>query len=465
MLIGQASINLSANILSALLGLLSVFVFTRLFSPHDYGIYLLGLGFASVISVFVAGWFRNLILSGHAKDDGTDVRGLVHVGISDLLPRRAGRLRLGPPGRPGRLGGIGRGGRLRSRSRLFELTQDLVRARLKAFTVMKATLVRAACGAVPRRGRCRSTVQRASCCCFRPRLAYLLAVLVQSRTAWRGTVIKPDASGLAGAGPAGPAADAVTDAARRLQRHRSLHDRESRRRRGSRKICRRARPRPADPDDAGDERGHGVLSARRANSCQAGRCGGALASRRMRGAAAQHHAAGLSRLRRHLTACRQRRSRRRFSRGGRADDADRGGRRHLPGPDPAISACELFAVGTQLALSDQHRLDHRSQRHPVLRSDQKPRHRGRGVGPARRRCHRICLRADPQPRCLSRSVSAWAAGADDDRRTGHGACCRHPRQKPACFGFRRVLRPGRHGPRQLRRDVLAARYLHSAHGG
>ena len=44
MLIGQASVNLSANILSALLGLLSVFIFTRLFSPHDYGVYLLRSG-------------------------------------------------------------------------------------------------------------------------------------------------------------------------------------------------------------------------------------------------------------------------------------------------------------------------------------------------------------------------------------------------------------------------------------
>ena len=35
MLIRQATINLSANVLSALLGLLSVFVFTRLFSAHD----------------------------------------------------------------------------------------------------------------------------------------------------------------------------------------------------------------------------------------------------------------------------------------------------------------------------------------------------------------------------------------------------------------------------------------------
>ena len=80
MLIGQASINLTANILSALLGLLSVFIFTRLFSPHDYGVYLLGVGFASVISVFLVGWFRNLILSGHARNDGTDIRGLVISG-------------------------------------------------------------------------------------------------------------------------------------------------------------------------------------------------------------------------------------------------------------------------------------------------------------------------------------------------------------------------------------------------
>jgi len=54
MLIGQASINLTANVLSALFGLASAFVFTRLFSPRDYGVYLLGVGFASVVSV-VAG--------------------------------------------------------------------------------------------------------------------------------------------------------------------------------------------------------------------------------------------------------------------------------------------------------------------------------------------------------------------------------------------------------------------------
>ena len=81
MLIGQASINLAANALSALLGLLSVFIFTRLFSPLDYGVYLLGVGFATVFSICLVSWFRNLILSEHARSDGADVRGLVLSGF------------------------------------------------------------------------------------------------------------------------------------------------------------------------------------------------------------------------------------------------------------------------------------------------------------------------------------------------------------------------------------------------
>ena len=196
MLIGQASINLSANILSALLGLLSVFIFTRLFSPHDYGIYLLGVGFASVVSVFLAGWFRNLILSGHARDDGTDVRGLVISGY--LIACIAAPAAYGL----GRLVGLDATAAsaavaLAIAIGLFELTQDLLRARLMAFTVMKATLVRAAAAlclgvAVAMLGRTGVLLLASST------LAYLLAVLAQSRAAWRGTIFKFDFAGLLG---------------------------------------------------------------------------------------------------------------------------------------------------------------------------------------------------------------------------------------------------------------------------
>lgn len=194
MLIGQAGINLFANILSALLGLSSVFIFTRLFSPHDYGIYLLGVGFASVVSTFLAGWFRNLILSGHSRNDGTDVRGLVISGylVCCLTAPAAYGL--------GRLVGLdaiatAAAVALAVAIGLFELTQDLVRAQLRAITAMKATLVRAVS----------AVCLGVSVAIFAPAgfllltssaLACLLAVLVQSRTAWRGTIVRFDGASL-----------------------------------------------------------------------------------------------------------------------------------------------------------------------------------------------------------------------------------------------------------------------------
>ncbi|WP_420968918.1 lipopolysaccharide biosynthesis protein [Bradyrhizobium sp. B120] len=194
MLIGQASINLTANVLSALLGLLSVFIFTRLFAPHDYGIYLLGVGFASVISVFLVGWFRNLILSGHARNDGTDVRGLVVSGyliccltapIAYLLARFVGLD--GAAALAAVVLAIAIG--------LFELTQDLLRARLKALSVMKATLVRAA--ALLGLGVVVALVSPTGVLLLlAASTAYLVAVLVQSRSAWHGTVVNFDRADL-----------------------------------------------------------------------------------------------------------------------------------------------------------------------------------------------------------------------------------------------------------------------------
>jgi O-antigen/teichoic acid export membrane protein len=194
MLIGQASINLSANILSALLGLLSVFIFTRLFSPHDYGVYLLGVGFASVISTFLAGWFRNLILSGHARNDGTDVRGLVlsgYVICCLAAPAGYGLGRLVGLDAVATAAAVG----LAAAIGLFELTQDLVRARLLAITAMRATLVRAAASLA-----LGATIAFLSPTGFllliSSALACLLAVLIQSRAAWRGTKLKFDGSAL-----------------------------------------------------------------------------------------------------------------------------------------------------------------------------------------------------------------------------------------------------------------------------
>jgi len=200
MLIRQATINLSANVLSALLGLLSVFVFTRLFSAHDYGIYLLGVGFASVISVAFIGWFRNLILSEHAKNDGTDIRGLVISGY--LVACLSAPVAYGV----GRLVGLDSWAAaaavgLAIAVGLFELTQDLVRSRLLAVTAMKATLVRAL--SVLCLGVVFTLIDRTGFLLLASSaLAYLLATLVQAR-AWRGTVVQFDGRALLAAAKVG----------------------------------------------------------------------------------------------------------------------------------------------------------------------------------------------------------------------------------------------------------------------
>lgn len=190
MLIGQATINFLANVLSALLGLLSVYVFTRLFAPYDYGIYVLGVGFASVISTFFVGWFRNLILREHGRNDGTDIRGLVIPGY--LIACLTGPVAYGL----GRLVGLDVWAAVAATALaitvgFFEVTQDLLRARLLAKTVMKATLVRAllvlCLGASVAMFERTGFILLAS-----STLAFLIATAVQSRVAWLATVIRFD---------------------------------------------------------------------------------------------------------------------------------------------------------------------------------------------------------------------------------------------------------------------------------
>ena len=342
MLIRQATINLSANVLSALLGLLSVFVFTRLFSAHDYGIYLLGVGFASVISVAFIGWFRNLILSEHAKNDGTDIRGLVISGyfVACLTAPLAYGL--------GRLVGLDSWAAaaavgLAIAVGLFELTQDLVRARLKAVTAMKATLVRAL--AVLCLGVVFTLIDRTGFLLLASSaLAYLLATWVQAR-AWRGTVVKFDGSALLAAAKTGVAAHHIAHIARHLQRYRPVHDRQSGWRRGCRKVYRRPRPGSADPDDAGHQRRRRVFPDGGIDPRQSGAGRGALPPRRMRRIAAEHHAAGMPGVRRDFLAHRQCRSRRRFSRDRRGDHAHYRRCGGVPDPDATIFACQLPAFG------------------------------------------------------------------------------------------------------------------------
>src|ERR1700676_3124571 len=105
MLVGQTAINFAANVLSAAFGLINVMVFTRLFAPAEFGTYVLGAGFATIVSTFLCGWLRLHIMREQARGDGTDVRGIIVPGLllSCLLaPFAYGAARLaGFANRPG----------------------------------------------------------------------------------------------------------------------------------------------------------------------------------------------------------------------------------------------------------------------------------------------------------------------------------------------------------------------------
>jgi len=201
MLVGQTAINFVTNVISAIFGLLNVVIFTRIFAPAEFGTYVLGAGFAAIASTFLVSWLRLPILREQAKDDGTDIRGIVLPGLlaSGLLaPLAYVAARLSSLGDEASLAAVG----LALAIGFFETSQELLRARLQAFTVMKTTIVRAVL--VPVLGVAFTMVgQTGVLLIASSALAYLLAALAFTRVVWRGTLIRFDATRLRSLAKAG----------------------------------------------------------------------------------------------------------------------------------------------------------------------------------------------------------------------------------------------------------------------
>ncbi len=190
MLVGQTAVNFAANVISAVFGLINVMVFTRLFAPAEFGTYVLGVGFATIASAFMSNWLRLPIMREQARGDGTDIRGILLPGLmlSCLLAPFAYVVAV--------LAGIGSGPALAAAGLalavgFFEIGQDLMRARLKAFTVMRATVVRAVLVSV-----FGITVSIAGhtgvLLLMSSAFAYFLAALAFAPGVWAGTVICHD---------------------------------------------------------------------------------------------------------------------------------------------------------------------------------------------------------------------------------------------------------------------------------
>ncbi len=200
-LISQTAINFAANAFSAAFGLLNVIVFTRLLSTAEFGIYALGLGFAAIVSTVTSSWVRLYIMRTEPRGGDADVRSVALPGL--LLSCLAAPVAYVA----GLFSGLHAGAAIAAvifglALSAFDTTIELLRARFQAFTVMKATVIRAALllifGVIFILifGTGIALVISAA-------LTYITTTLVLTRQTWRGTAMRFDGGELLGLAKAG----------------------------------------------------------------------------------------------------------------------------------------------------------------------------------------------------------------------------------------------------------------------
>ncbi|WP_440984092.1 oligosaccharide flippase family protein [Shinella sumterensis] len=89
----QASTYLAAHMVSAILGFLSIVVFTHLLTPDQYGLYVVVMGLAGVISAIAFSWIRLSVVRFNHGGPETDMRGtalVCYMGLLLLAPVTAG---------------------------------------------------------------------------------------------------------------------------------------------------------------------------------------------------------------------------------------------------------------------------------------------------------------------------------------------------------------------------------------
>ena len=74
MLIRQAAVYMASNVATAVLGFSCAAVFTRLFTPADYGVYLVANSVGAILSALLYTWVRLSVLRLEAQTEASDVR-------------------------------------------------------------------------------------------------------------------------------------------------------------------------------------------------------------------------------------------------------------------------------------------------------------------------------------------------------------------------------------------------------
>jgi O-antigen/teichoic acid export membrane protein len=196
MLLGQSAINFIANVFSAAFGLLNVLVFTRWFAPADYGVYVIGVGFATIVSCLQSSWLRLPIIREQARADGTDIRG--HIAAGFALSCMVAPIAVGF----GCLVGLSLAASIAAAlfalsMSYYDVVQELLRARLQALTLMKSTMIRAVL--VPCLGYAFARFGHSGLLLLASSaVAYVVAALAFSRSVWPGLRLELDRNQLVG---------------------------------------------------------------------------------------------------------------------------------------------------------------------------------------------------------------------------------------------------------------------------
>ncbi len=80
MLVRHAANYFVASVVTAVVGVVSAMIFTRLLSPSEYGVFILGVSTAGILSAALFTWVRLSVMRYQSEGGDTDVRGTALVG-------------------------------------------------------------------------------------------------------------------------------------------------------------------------------------------------------------------------------------------------------------------------------------------------------------------------------------------------------------------------------------------------
>jgi O-antigen/teichoic acid export membrane protein len=144
MLIRNSALYLAANGASAVLGFMGVYLYTRMLNPADFGIYIIGNTLAGIISALMFTWLRHSTVRFQSEGGSTDVRLCALTGYAGIVVAM-----------PAVLVAIALIGNIAWQTAaiavfisasmgLFDLGQDILRARQLAGRAMLGVIARAA---------------------------------------------------------------------------------------------------------------------------------------------------------------------------------------------------------------------------------------------------------------------------------------------------------------------------------